>query len=96
MIWNDLQALLNEKLTDEQKLFGLYEKIDDTAYDLLSHITIITKQCVHASRMISSKPSYRQVLNKISEVENIEYQIAVRNAKLNLHLRKWEKMGEMA
>ena len=87
MIWNDLQALLNEKLTGEQKLFGLFEKIDDTAFDLLNHITIITKQCVHVSRMVSTKPTCRQVIKKISEVENIEYQIAVRNAKLNLHLR---------
>ena len=91
LIWNDLQTLFSEILTDEQKLFGLFEKIDNSSFDLLSHVTIITKQCIHVSRMASSKPSYRQVMRKISEVENIEYQIAVRNAKLDVHLRKWSK-----
>ena len=69
LIWNDLQTLFNETLSDEQKLFGLFEKIDDNAFDLLSHITILTKQCIHVSRMVSSKPTYRQVMRKISEVE---------------------------
>ena len=41
--------------------------------------------------MASTKPSFKQVLRKISEVERIEYQIAIRNNKLERHLKKWNK-----
>ena len=95
MIWNDLQTLLNEQLNDEEKLFGLFEKIDDNSSDLISHITIIVKQVIHVSRMASSRPSLRQVIRKISEVERIEYQIAIRNSKLARHLTKWMKWSSI-
>ena len=90
-IWNDLQRVFNETFRDEEKLFGLFEKIDDSSSDMISHITIILKQVIHMSRMTSTKPSFRQVLRKISEVERIEYQIAIRNSKLERHLKKWNK-----
>ena len=95
VIWNDLQTLLNEQLNDEEKLFGLFEKIDDNSSDLISHITIIVKQVIHVSRMASSRPSLRQVIRKISEVERIEYQIAIRNSKLARHLTKWMKWSSI-
>ena len=95
VIWNDLQAIFNENFNDEEKLFGLYEKIDDSHSDLMSHITIIIKQVIHVSRMTSSKPTLNQFIRKISEVERIEYQIAIRNSKLDRHLKKWKKWTEM-
>ena len=95
VIWNDLQAIFNENFNDEEKLFGLYEKIDDSYSDLMSHITIIIKQVIHMSRMTSSKPTLKQLIRKISEVERIEYQIAIRNSKLDRHLKKWKKWTEM-
>ena len=94
-IWNDLQALLNENFKDEEKLFGLYEKIDDSSSDLTSHITIIFKQVIHVSRHTSSKPSLKQVIRKIAEIERIEYHIAKKNSKLDRHFRKWTKWNSI-
>ena len=89
-LWNSLQSLLNYTFTDEEKLFGLYEKIDDDNFDLISHITIITKQCIHLCRYANSKPTFEQINAKIVEIENIEYRIALKNKKLERHLIKWK------
>ena len=90
-----MQALLNENFKDEEKLFGLYEKIDDSSSDLTSHITIIVKQVIHVSRHTSSKPSLKQVIRKIAEIERIEYRIAKKNSKLDRHFRKWAKWNSI-
>ena len=92
-IWNDLQIFMNESFRDDEKLFGKYEHIDDNAYDLDSHITIITKQSIHDSRIRHSLPSFNEVKNKIIEIENIERQIALRNFKLASHQSKWAKLS---
>ena len=89
-LWNSLQSLLNYTFTDEEKLFGLYGKIDDNNCDLISHITIITKQCIHLCRCANSKPTFEQINAKIVEIENIEYKIALKNKKLERHLTKWK------
>ena len=60
-LWNSLQCLLKCTFTDEKKLIGLYKKVDDTTCDLLSHITIITRQCIHLCRYANSKPSFDQI-----------------------------------
>ena len=94
-IWNGLQTLCNVVFSDEEKLFGLHEKIDDKSYDLLSHITIIVKQCIHMSRMATSKPDFDQVKAKILDVEHTERQIALRNSRLERHLNKWRKLDDL-
>ena len=94
-IWNGLQTLCNVAFSDEEKLFGLHEKIEDKAFDFLSHITIIAKQCIHSNRMATSKPDFDQVKAKILDVEYVERQIALRNYKLERHLNKWRKLDDM-
>ena len=94
-IWNDLQILMNVNFKDDEKIFGKYEQIDDKAYDLDSHVTIITKQSIHDSRMKHSLPSFNEVKNKIIGIENIERQIALRNFKLVQHYSKWAKLSSL-
>ena len=64
-IWSDLHNLMNESFRDDEKLFGKYENINDKNYDLLSHLTIIVKQSIHASRIAYSLPSFDKVNSKI-------------------------------
>ena len=94
-IWSDLHNLMNERFRDDEKLFGKYENINDKNYDLLSHLTIIVKQSIHASRIAYSLPSFDKVKSKIREVERIERQIALKNSKLELHLKKWEGLSTL-
>ena len=84
---------MNDSFRDDEKLFGKYKNIDDKNYDLLSHVTIIVKQSIHASRIAYSLPSFDKVKSKIREVERIERHIALRNSKLELHLKKWEGLS---
>ena len=93
-IWNGLQTLCRVVFSDQEKLFGLYEKIDDKSYDFLSHITIIAKQCIHSSRLATSKPDFDQVKAKILDVEHTERQIALRNSRLDRHLNKWRNLDD--
>ena len=91
-IWNDLQNLCSVSFGDNDKLFGFYEKIDDKSYDVLSHITIIVKQCIHRSRLAPKIPTFQEVKAKIIETEQTERDIALRNAKLKKH-NKWARLS---
>ena len=92
-IWNDLQNLCNVSFSDNNKLFGFYDKLDDKSYDVLSHITIIVKQCIHASRLAPKKPDFQEVIARIKDTEQTERDIALRNAKLEKHLNKWTRLN---
>ena len=91
-IWNDLQNLCNVSFSDNDKLFGFYQNVDDKSYDVLSHITIIVKQCIHRSRLAPKIPTFQEVKAKIIETEQTERDIALRNAKLEKHLNKWARL----
>ena len=95
IIWNDLQRRINFKLTDSDKLFGVYQKVDDSTFDIISHLTIIIKQCINNCRTTKSKPSLAQINSKIREIENIEYRIALKNRKLEKHQTKWLQIKEL-
>ena len=86
---------MNESLRDDEKIFGKYENIDDKHFDLLSHVTIIVKQTINASRMEYSIPSFERVITKIREVEAIERRIALKNSKYELHVKKWERLSSI-
>ena len=94
-IWNDLQSQLNVLLGDNEKLFGLYENMDDKSYDALSHITIIVKQCIHRSRLIPKRPEFREVKAMIRDIEHTERDIAMRAAKFEKHLSKWQRANSI-
>ena len=94
IIWNGLQSLLNVSFSENEKLFGFYEKIDEKSFDALSHITIIVKQCIHRSRLVPKKPEFREVIAMIKDIELTERDIATRNAKLEKHQIKWLKVNE--
>ena len=94
-IWNDLQNLIKERLSHDEKLFGKYRNIDDKSHDLISHITIIVKQSIHNSRIECSLPSFERVKAKIVDVESLERHIALKNVKLDQHNKKWGKLSEL-
>ena len=94
-IWNDLQNECNVSLSDNEKLFGLYENIDDKSYDALSHITIMVKQCIHKSRLAQKIPVFREVKAMIRSIEETERDIAIRTAKLEKHLNKWQNVNSI-
>ena len=94
-IWNDLQTLLNESFSDDEKLFGKYRNIDDKTHDLISHITIIVKQSIHTSRLECSSPSFQSVKAKIRSIESLERHIAVKNSKLEQHNNKWKNVSTL-
>ena len=91
-IWQELEKNLKYYYTNSQKIFGCFENTNDRAFDILSHLTIITKYYIHKCRLQKFKPSYIALKNEITSIESIELKIATKSNKIKRHLEKWDKV----
>ena len=91
-IWQKLENNLKYYYTNSQKMFGCFENTNDRSFDILSHLTIITKYFIHKCRLQKSKPSYIALKNEITSIESLELKIATKSNKIKRHLEKWDKV----
>ena len=59
---------------------------------LLNHIVILGKQVIYQSRLKKCKPLLIHLKNKLKIVEKIEWNIAIRNNRHNIHSKKWQPL----
>ena len=91
-IWQQLENHLQYSYTNSQKMFGCFENTHDRTFDILSHLTIITKYYIHKSRLKKKKPCYIALKREITSIESIELKIANKSNKTKQHLEKWGKI----
>ena len=60
---------------------------------LLNHIIILGKQVIYQSRQRKCKPLLIHLKNKLKIVEKIEWNIAIRNNRHNIHRKKWQPLN---
>ena len=73
-------------------MFGCFENTNDRSFDILSHLTIITKYFIHKCRLQKFKPSYIALKKEITSIESLELKIATKSNKIKRHLEKWDKV----
>ena len=66
-IWQKLENNLKYYYTNSQKMFGCFENTNDRSFDILSHLTIITKYFIHKCRLQKFKPSYIALKMKLHQ-----------------------------
>ena len=91
-IWQQLENHLQYSYTNSQKMFGCFENTHDRTFDILSHLTIITKYYIHKSRLKKKSPTYIALKREITSIESIELKIANKSNKIKQHLQKWGKI----
>jgi len=79
-------AILREK----DIMYGVFiEDFAQPKVKLMNHLIIMCKKYLYNCRMLNSKPNFNQFLSNVIQTKNIEYQIAKKRHKLNIHCEKW-------
>ena len=61
---------------------------------IANFVCLITKQFIYCQRCRKSQLHFPILKAKIRSIENLEKYIAVKNSKLNIHLKKWRRENE--
>ena len=58
---------------------------------VVQFICVVTKQYIYSQRCLGKQLSFQEVKAKISKLKSIEKYIAVKNNKVDLYIKKWER-----
>ena len=67
----------------------MFNHLIDKKNHVVNFLCLIVKQYIYRQRCLDKKLSWFECKGIISQVENIEKYIAIKNGKLNIHNRKW-------
>ena len=70
----------------------IQNRITSRASDVENFICLITKQFIYSQRCLKKPISFCILEAKMKHIENVEKYIAIKNGKLNIHERKWNKV----
>ena len=89
--WNEMQALFKfiPTLSMFNKLYGVYDKKIPNRI-IINQILLIARRHIYISRCHKSYPSIHALKNMIHDTIKLEYEIAQRRSKLDIHLQKWD------
>ena len=96
ILWDKLAKYLKERfnltlgvISDESIILN---KIVPTQKNhVVNFICLLTKQFVYKQRCLGQDIEFNYLRNLISQTKNIEKYIAIKNNKLSLHVKKWER-----
>ena len=88
-LWSSLEQMLDNTLTDEEKLLECYSSLTNKQYDSMSHVTILVKYYIHICRMKKNIPCPKVLKRRILYSQFIESEIAKKKSKEEQHDRKW-------
>ena len=86
-----LKKLIDVVLTAKDVILGFKSEHNDGV--LFNHLLIMGKQCIYTARMKNVKPEITGFKNKVAYINAIERRIARNKGKLNIHVKKWEKLN---
>ena len=84
-----------QPLNMAQKILGMYEKITETGYDIINHLTIVLKYYVHLCKYKNDIPNKAGLIEKIKDTAVIEKRIAKSKGKEDKHDKKWNAFLEV-
>ncbi len=87
MQWYNGKTNLNVHLNSKKVLLC---KPVSNALHCLNTIVLVTLQYIYASRCLGNIPNFGQLKAKITDIQNIEKYIAVKNDKMKKHDNKWK------
>ena len=95
-LWILLFQILKEShsldnIEAHEKIFGMFQQIDNTSYDIINHLIITVKYYVHICKYINTIPEKDRLIEKIRDTERLEKLIAMRKSKLERHQNKWNR-----
>ena len=98
-LWVFLIKILNKShsiqtLTTCQKILGMYEKITETGFDIVNHLTITLKYYIHMCKHKHDKPDKAGLIERIKDIALIEKRIAKSKEKGDKHKKKWNMFLE--
>ena len=98
-IWTELRKWVQTKcglkitMHPVYVIFNLEVNWDETTPDIVWLILLITKQYLYAAKCLDVTPRFENGIEKIKDIENIEYNIAQDSNKLHFHYDKWSRFA---
>ena len=95
-LWIFLCQILKEShsldnIEARDKIFGMFQQIDNTSYDIINHLIITVKYYVHICKYMTKIPEKKGLIEMIRDTERLEKLIAMRKGKLERHQNKWNR-----
>ena len=97
-LWHRIEKYLKEEFGIISVKLGTKEvimnRIVEPKRNVGNFVCLLTKQYIYRQRCIGEHLNKFELTNHIKRIELIEKYIAIKNGKLNVHLKKWGKMQE--
>ena len=93
-LWYDIEAILDNKLSDTEKMLGCLSSMANKKYDVVSHITILVKYYIHICRINGNIPCSKVLKRRILYSQFLESEIARKKNKEEEHDKKWNSFLE--
>ena len=88
-LWTDIEIILDQKLSDTDKMLGCFLTMANKKYDVISHITILVKYYIHICRIKGTVPCSKVLKRRILYSQFLESEIAKKKGKNEEHDKKW-------
>jgi len=96
-IWYQLEHWLNSELTQgnlkiEIGMIFLYDIEAGNLTNIINLIVLITCRYIYVSKCLDNKLNFMELLFRIYEIRDIEFNIANSKGKLSYHRKKWKSI----
>ena len=98
LIWQRLVGLINQltnlniNSTKINTLFGIPLENNFPVTQAINTCLVIARQYIYACRCLNKLPNFQELLERIKFYKLIEYKIALKHEKLNIHETKWRSL----
>ena len=92
-LWDKIAEYIEERFSIGTSTLNvtniLFNKIVPMKSHAVNFICLIAKQYIYSQKCLGKAITFPGLLSKIKSVENVEKYIAVKNGKINVHVKKW-------